>query len=59
MACSRWSPRPAKRARLAALADALPGVAWDRLLFSAKESVYKAWAPIDRHRSWTLTARRS
>jgi 4'-phosphopantetheinyl transferase EntD len=37
---------PGERARLAALADAFPGVAWDRLLFSAKESVYKAWAPI-------------
>jgi 4'-phosphopantetheinyl transferase EntD len=24
----------------------LPGVHWDRLLFSAKESVYKAWFPI-------------
>lgn len=23
-----------------------PGVAWDRLLFSAKESVYKAWFPL-------------
>jgi len=25
---------------------AVPGVHWDRLLFSAKESVYKAWFPI-------------
>ncbi|MFF2183638.1 4'-phosphopantetheinyl transferase [Streptomyces sp. NPDC058155] len=25
-----------------------PGVAWDRLLFSAKESVYKAWYPLTR-----------
>ncbi|MEU0527143.1 4'-phosphopantetheinyl transferase family protein [Streptomyces niveus] len=25
-----------------------PGVAWDRLLFSAKESVYKAWFPLTR-----------
>jgi 4'-phosphopantetheinyl transferase EntD len=24
----------------------LPGVHWDRLLFSAKESVYKAWFPL-------------
>lgn len=24
----------------------LPGVHWDRLLFSAKESVYKAWFPV-------------
>jgi 4'-phosphopantetheinyl transferase EntD len=23
-----------------------PGVCWDRLLFSAKESVYKAWFPL-------------
>jgi 4'-phosphopantetheinyl transferase EntD len=23
-----------------------PGTAWDRLLFSAKESVYKAWYPL-------------
>jgi 4'-phosphopantetheinyl transferase EntD len=25
-----------------------PGVHWDRLLFSAKESVYKAWFPLTR-----------
>jgi 4'-phosphopantetheinyl transferase EntD len=25
-----------------------PGVSWDRLLFSAKESVYKAWFPLTR-----------
>ena len=39
---------PAERRRL----RALPGgdVSWDRLLFSAKESVYKAWYP--RERSW-------
>jgi 4'-phosphopantetheinyl transferase EntD len=24
----------------------VPGVHWDRLLFSAKESVYKAWFPL-------------
>jgi 4'-phosphopantetheinyl transferase EntD len=24
----------------------VPGVHWDRLLFSAKESVYKAWFPV-------------
>ena len=34
-----------ERAMLAALAAADPGVYWDRLLFSAKESVYKAWFP--------------
>ncbi|MEU5727091.1 4'-phosphopantetheinyl transferase superfamily protein [Micromonospora sp. NPDC047738] len=31
---------------LGRLADADPGVHWDRLLFSAKESVYKAWYPL-------------
>jgi len=44
--------RSAERDRLAALADLAaerpgqPGVCWDRLLFSAKESVYKAWFPL-------------
>lgn len=33
-------------ARLAALRTADPGIWWDRLLFSAKESVYKAWFPL-------------
>lgn len=37
---------PGERAELTALGGAWPGVPWDRLLFSAKESVYKAWAPI-------------
>jgi 4'-phosphopantetheinyl transferase EntD len=37
---------PAERARLAALARERPAVRWDRLLFSAKESVYKAWFPL-------------
>jgi 4'-phosphopantetheinyl transferase EntD len=37
---------PAERARLAALAGEWPAVRWDRLLFSAKESVYKAWFPL-------------
>ncbi|HEV3362068.1 MAG TPA: 4'-phosphopantetheinyl transferase superfamily protein [Pseudonocardiaceae bacterium] len=36
---------PAERAHLAALRVAEPAVCWDRLLFSAKESVYKAWFP--------------
>ena len=36
----------AERARLAALAGERPAVCWDRLLFSAKESVYKAWFPL-------------
>jgi 4'-phosphopantetheinyl transferase EntD len=37
---------PGERARLRALSAAMPGVHWDRLLFSAKESVYKAWFPL-------------
>ena len=37
---------PAERTRLAALAAERPAVCWDRLLFSAKESVYKAWFPL-------------
>ncbi len=36
----------AERARLRRLAADEPGVCWDRLLFSAKESVYKAWYPL-------------
>jgi 4'-phosphopantetheinyl transferase EntD len=39
---------PAERARLRALAEAVPQVPWDRVLFSAKESVYKAWFPLTR-----------
>jgi 4'-phosphopantetheinyl transferase EntD len=31
---------------VAAVKELPPGVAWDRLLFCAKESVYKAWFPI-------------
>ncbi len=31
---------------LAALASRFPQTSWDRLLFSAKESVYKAWYPL-------------
>jgi enterobactin synthetase component D / holo-[acyl-carrier protein] synthase len=37
---------PEERRRLAVLARGEPGVSWDRLLFSAKESVYKAWFPL-------------
>jgi 4'-phosphopantetheinyl transferase EntD len=37
---------PGERARLAELAHSDPAVHWDRLLFSAKESVYKAWFPL-------------
>jgi 4'-phosphopantetheinyl transferase EntD len=39
---------PAERERLAGLAAAGPGPSWDRMLFSAKESVYKAWFPLTR-----------
>lgn len=35
-----------ERALLARLALDAPRVHWDRLLFSAKESVYKAWYPL-------------
>jgi len=37
---------PEERRHLASLARAEPGLSWDRLLFSAKESVYKAWFPL-------------
>ncbi|MEU3985242.1 4'-phosphopantetheinyl transferase superfamily protein [Streptomyces sp. NPDC026672] len=36
----------AEQRRLALLAASRPAVHWDRLLFSAKESVYKAWFPL-------------
>lgn len=39
---------PQERSRIAALAASTPGVSWDRLLFCAKESVYKAWFPLAR-----------
>lgn len=42
--------RPEERPLLAQLADIEPGVHWDRLLFCAKETVYKVWYPIAR--SW-------
>jgi 4'-phosphopantetheinyl transferase EntD len=35
-----------ERARVAELTATVPGVCWDRLLFCAKESVYKAWFPL-------------
>ncbi len=38
----------AERDRLAELAALEPETRWDRLLFSAKESVYKAWYPLAR-----------
>ncbi|MEU4164480.1 4'-phosphopantetheinyl transferase superfamily protein [Actinoplanes sp. NPDC026670] len=37
---------PSERAHLRQLSDHYPAVRWDRLLFSAKESVYKAWYPL-------------
>jgi 4'-phosphopantetheinyl transferase EntD len=40
---------PSERDRMAALAAHAPAeVHWDRVLFSAKESVYKAWFPLTR-----------
>ena len=35
-----------ERDLLARLAGSAPGVHWERVLFSAKESVYKAWFPL-------------
>jgi hypothetical protein len=40
----------AEEARIVALKAAIPEVSWDRMLFSAKESVYKAWFPLARRR---------
>lgn len=37
---------PAEREQLRALTAAHPQVVWDRLLFSAKESVFKVWYPL-------------
>jgi enterobactin synthetase component D / holo-[acyl-carrier protein] synthase len=37
-----------ERARLDKLAAEIPAICWDRLLFSAKESVYKTWFPLAR-----------
>jgi 4'-phosphopantetheinyl transferase EntD len=37
---------PAEEQRLRRLTAGRPSVHWDRLLFSAKESVYKAWFPL-------------
>lgn len=39
---------PAERERLRVLAATAPGTSWDRLLFCAKEAVYKAWFPLAR-----------
>lgn len=37
---------PAEREHVDALSAARPEVCWDRLLFSAKESVFKTWYPL-------------
>ncbi|ALO12831.1 Phosphopantetheinyl transferase [Streptomyces venezuelae] len=37
---------PEERRHLAALEARKPGVSWDKLLFSAKESVFKTWYPL-------------
>ncbi|MFV2176867.1 4'-phosphopantetheinyl transferase [Actinomadura sp. LOL_016] len=37
---------PPERSRIVRLTAEHPAVRWDRLLFSAKESVYKAWFPM-------------
>ena len=39
---------PEERAHLAALRSGGGDVHWDKLLFAAKESVYKAWFPLTR-----------
>jgi len=40
--------RDEERVRLGELAAGIPGISWDRLLFSAKETVYKTWFPLTR-----------
>lgn len=40
--------RPEEFPHLSALGTQFPDVHWDRLLFSAKESVYKTWFPLAR-----------
>lgn len=37
---------PEERASLRNLGAEMPGVCWDRLVFSVKEAVYKAWFPL-------------
>jgi 4'-phosphopantetheinyl transferase EntD len=39
---------PTEQRRLVELAAERPEVCWDRLLFSAKEAVYKTWYPLTR-----------
>jgi 4'-phosphopantetheinyl transferase EntD len=38
-----------ERGRLMDLTATAPGICWDRLLFSAKEAIYKAWYLLTRH----------
>ena len=40
--------RAEERTRLRALAEAYSDLHWDRILFCAKEAVYKAWFPLTR-----------
>jgi 4'-phosphopantetheinyl transferase EntD len=40
--------RDEERARLLSLAKSHPHVHWDRIVFCAKEAVYKAWFPLTR-----------
>jgi len=40
--------RPVEVAHLAELGRQHPDVAWDRLLFCAKEAIYKVWYPVTR-----------
>jgi 4'-phosphopantetheinyl transferase EntD len=35
-----------EQARITALTESVPDICWDRILFCAKESVYKAWFPL-------------
>ncbi|MGH3653800.1 4'-phosphopantetheinyl transferase family protein [Glutamicibacter sp.] len=39
---------PEEQVMAAELSAHHPGIAWDRLIFSAKESVFKAWFPLTR-----------
>ena len=41
-----WIASPEELPALAELMAAAPGTSWDKLLFSAKESTYKAWFPL-------------
>ena len=43
---ARVAARVLDDAERAWIAGAPPGIHWDRLIFSAKESVYKAWFPL-------------